>query len=99
MLTGVFLQADTNTNQNIIKGITLEAASKNNVKITQNAAGYTVTMQFLNTYNPFGEVTKSIKNGITRVFKSGKQRIKLPVFRLITTKRKNIPVKLQQMAV
>ena len=69
MLTGVFLQADTNTNQNIIKGITLEAASKNNVKITQNAAGYTVTMQFLNTYNPFGEVTKSIKNGITKSIK------------------------------
>lgn len=69
MLTGVFLQADTSTNQNIIKGITLEAASKNNVKIIHNAAGYAVTMQFLNTYNPFGEVTKSIKNGITKSIK------------------------------
>lgn len=69
MLTGVFLQADTNANQNIIKGITLEAASKNNVKITHNAAGYAVTMQFLNTYNPFGDVTKSIKNGTTKSIK------------------------------
>lgn len=69
MLTGVFLQAKTNTKQNMIKGITLEATSKQNIKISHNVADYSVTMQFLNTYNPFGNITKSVKNGITKSIK------------------------------
>lgn len=69
MLTGVFLQAKTDTKQNMIKGITLEATSKQNIKISHNVADYSVTMQFLNTYNPFGNITKSVKNGITKSIK------------------------------
>ncbi len=69
MLIGVVLQENTALAQNMIQGFTLESTSKKNVKIVQSAADYSVTMQFLNTYNPFGTVTKSIKNGTTKSIK------------------------------
>jgi len=69
MLIGVVLQENTDLAQNIIKGFTVESASAKNVKIVPNAYDYSVTMQFLNTYNPFGTVTKSIKNGTTKSIK------------------------------
>lgn len=69
MLIGVVLQENTALAQNMIKGFTLESASSKNVKIVQSATDYSVTMRFLNTYNPFGTVTKSIKNGTTKSIK------------------------------
>lgn len=69
MLIGVVLLENDTEKLNEIKGLTLEAASKKNVKIINNAAEYSVTLQFLNTYNPFGNITQSVKNGITNSIK------------------------------
>lgn len=68
-LAGVTIRKNDAGNQNDIQGVTLYNISPENVVVSQDAKNYSVTLQYLKTYNPFGDMTKSIKNGITKSIK------------------------------
>lgn len=68
-LAGVTIRKNDAGSQNNIQGVTLYNISTENVVVSQDAKNYSVTLQFLKTYNPFGDMTKSLKNGITKSIK------------------------------
>ena len=65
-LLGVSVKENTDGTQNYIQGTTVNPIAAERITILPDIRNYSVTIQFAKTYNPFGNISRQIGNGIIK---------------------------------
>lgn len=63
-LQGISVKESTNSTKNYVFGTTMLPIKEKNITFLQDTLNYSVTIQFSKTYNPFGNISYEVKNGI-----------------------------------